>query len=152
MPTLYMLIGVPGSGKSTWISEIQLAYNDSVIGTDFVIDEIAELYDMTYTEAFPLAIKLAEHIMYQELKDAIEGGDNIFWDQTNISKKARAEKLAKIPSNYRKVAVYCKTPDDLDDRLASRPGKTIPPHIIDGMVEMVEKPTLDEGFDEIIEI
>lgn len=152
MPTLYMLIGVPGSGKSTWLETREFNIKDSVVGTDFIIDEIAELYDMTYTEAFPLTIKLAEHIMYQEIEKAVNSSDNIYWDQTNISKKARAEKLAKIPSNYCKVAVYFKTPDDLDERLASRPGKTIPAHIIDSMVEMVEKPTLDEGFDEIIEI
>jgi len=152
MPTLYMMVGVPGSGKTTWVGNRKLTLKDYTVGSDYVIDEIADLYDMTYTEAFPLVIKFAEKVMYQEIERAIEAGDNIYWDQTNISKKSRAEKLAKIPSDYRKVAVYFKVPDDLDKRLASRKDRTVPAHVIDVMVEMIEKPTLDEGFDEIIEI
>ncbi len=152
MPTLYMMVGVPGSGKTTWVADQDLTLKDYTVGSDYVIDELADMYDMTYSEIFPLTIKFAEHVMYKEIERAIEAGDNIYWDQTNISKKSRAEKLAKIPSTYKKVAVFFPIPSDLDERLASREGKTVPPHIIDAMVEMIEEPTLDEGFDEIIRI
>jgi tRNA uridine 5-carbamoylmethylation protein Kti12 len=52
---------------------------------------------------------------------------------------------------YSAIAVVFATPepDELARRLASRPGKTIPPEVIERMIENWEEPTLDEGFKEI---
>jgi tRNA uridine 5-carbamoylmethylation protein Kti12 len=40
-------------------------------------------------------------------------------------------------------------PEELARRLASRPGKTIPPEVIERMIEDWEEPDLSEGFEEI---
>jgi tRNA uridine 5-carbamoylmethylation protein Kti12 len=40
-------------------------------------------------------------------------------------------------------------PEELARRLASRPGKTIPPAVIERMIEDWEEPDLSEGFKEI---
>jgi hypothetical protein len=50
------------------------------------------------------------------------------------------------------VAIAFGVPDDLQDRLASREGKTIPPKIVEGMIRNYKKPTEEEGFDHIITI
>ena len=90
----------------------------------------------------------------QDLRQAITDGADIVWDQTNLVPKSRANKLAQIPKNYRKVAVYFTTPDtkELDRRLANRPGKTIPAHVITSMVSQLQPPTAAEGFDEVITV
>ena len=152
MPTLYMLIGVPGSGKSTWLAGQSLDWtNTRVISTDNVIERKAQEQGKTYSEVFQKEIKGATHQMNRELKQAIKDGANIVWDQTNLTKKGRAGKLAEIPENYRKVAVFFATPDDdeLKRRLASRPGKTIPANVVLAMKSQLERPGKDEGFDEV---
>ena len=47
-------------------------------------------------------------------------------------------------------AATAKAIEEKKKRLASRPGKTIPPHVVDGMIEMMEFPQMDEGFDTIM--
>lgn len=153
MPTLWMMIGVPGSGKSTWIANQNFDWNNTiVISTDVIIDQLAESANKTYSEIFNDVIKSATAEMNTNLKNAITDRLNIIWDQTNVTAKARRSKLSQIPRDYKKIAVFFNTPakDELARRLASRPGKTIPYNIITGMASQLEKPTTDEGFDEII--
>lgn len=153
MPTLYMMVGVPGSGKTTWLNKREeISIEDYIVGSDYIVQEIADLFGLTYNEVFPHVIKFAEHMMYKEIDAAIKNGSDIYWDQTNTTRKSRAEKLKKVPIHYRKVAVYFTVPGDLEARLASRPGKKIPEHVVDSMVCNLEMPMVNEGFDEIIHV
>ena len=151
-PTLWMLVGVPGSGKSTWIAQnfpdLTGCY---VASTDRLIEIYASMRGATYDDVFLENIKYAEKAMLTHVKDAVMYNYDIIWDQTNLTPKSRAKKLSLIPTHYRKISVFFPTPEtgELDRRLASRPGKTIPPYIIDGMIEMIEYPDFDEGFDVI---
>jgi heterogeneous nuclear ribonucleoprotein U len=152
-PILWMLIGVPGSGKSTWVNRHQFRTHThtDVVSTDAIIEGIASMNNKTYNDVFKDNIKFAEKTMYTEVMEAVKNDWDIIWDQTNISKKARAKKLIMIPDHYIKYAVVFPTPEDdvLEQRLASRPGKTIPSYVIDGMIEMFEMPEDSEGFDAI---
>lgn len=154
MPTLYMLIGIPGSGKSTWLAKQAFDWTKTrIISTDNIIERRAQEQGKTYSEVFQKEIKGATHQMNRDLKQAIAAGDDIVWDQTNLTKKSRANKLSEIPDSYRKVAVFFSTPDDaeLKRRLASRPGKTIPANVVLGMRSQLERPSKAEGFDEIVD-
>jgi gluconate kinase len=53
--------------------------------------------------------------------------------------------------DYEHIAVVFKTPDadELAKRLASRPGKNIPDHVMRSMIENFEMPTEKEGFKEV---
>ena len=155
-PTLWMLVGVPGSGKSTWI-DYQLDHRDAqenvtVASTDDYIELVASSQHKTYNEVFKDVIKDAEKVMYQGVRFATENNMDIIWDQTNLTRKSRAKKLIMIPDRYEKIAIVFPTPDEdeLQRRLASRPGKTIPEHILGGMIEMLEYPKKDEGFDSVL--
>lgn len=153
MPTMYMLTGVPASGKSTWLSQQPFDWTRTVvISTDSIIDKRAETQGKTYSEVFQREIKSATAEMNQNLQYAIAAGLDICWDQTNVTAKSRASKLARVPDSYAKVAVFFATPEpaELQRRLASRPGKTIPAHIVQGMASQLEPPTEAEGFDRII--
>ena len=146
MPTMYMLIGVPASGKSTWREKYK---GDAlVISSDDLIEEWAVAQGITYNDAFKDNIKLATKIVNDLAKEAFANGQDVIWDQTNITKKSRASKLAMVPEHYRKTAVFFATPleEEWQRRLNSRPGKSIPAHILDSMVEMLEMPELDEGW------
>jgi predicted kinase len=89
--------------------------------------------------------------MMKVLRQAIEDGKSIIWDQTNLTKKQRREKLKHIPDTYKKTAVYFIV--DLKTALqrnTQRPGKVIPPEVLERMIKEYELPVLEEGFDEII--
>jgi gluconate kinase len=53
--------------------------------------------------------------------------------------------------DYEHIAVVFKTPerDELDARLASRPGKNIPQEVVSSMISTFELPTKEEGYKEV---
>lgn len=153
MKTLYMLVGVPGSGKSTWLATRMFDYNKTVIAsTDNYIEKKAEQEGQTYNTMFKDAIKDATKDMNSKIAIAIKNEFDIVWDQTNTNAASRKKKLAQIPNSYKKIAVVFAHPEKAEHerRLANRPGKVIPRHVISNMIAGFQTPTVDEGFDEII--
>jgi predicted kinase len=92
----------------------------------------------------------AVNLMCQDVIVAREQGKDVIWDQTSVSIKSRKRKFNMLP-NYEHIAVVFKTPEkeELARRLASRPGKNIPEHVMRSMIENFDVPTEDEGFKEI---
>lgn len=150
MPILYMLVGVPGVGKSTWIKQQDWARDEiAVVSTDDIVEQYAEQTDRTYNEVFKEFMPTAVKLMASQVEQARDQGLNIIWDQTSTTKASRAKKLRMLPE-YHAIAVVFLTPDrsELDVRLSGRPGKHIPKNVVDSMIAGFEMPT-EEEFDEI---
>ena len=145
-----MLVGIPTAGKSTFSN--QKKYKDYVrVSSDDILQEVAKERQQSYNTVFKGNIRFAQIAMMKVLRKAIEDGKNIIWDQTNLTRKQRREKLKYIPDHYKKTAVYFVV--DLKTALqrnTQRPGKVIPPEILERMIKEYELPTLEEGFSEII--
>ena len=150
MPKCYQLIGVPGAGKSTWISNQDWADNCVHISTDKFVLAHAISQGKTYSEVFDEYMPTAVELMAAEVIAAREAGRDIIWDQTSTTVKSRTRKFNMLP-DYEHVAVVFETPNriELKRRLDSRPGKEIPDAVIEGMLASFEMPTEEEGFDEI---
>jgi len=146
----YQMVGVPGSGKSTWIANQAWAQECVVVSTDRWIEVFARELNSTYSEVFDLFMPAAVRAMSAEVSRAQQQGRDIIWDQTSVSVASRAKKFASLP-NYEHVAVVFRTPEkeELVRRLAQRPGKTIPDTVLQHMIDLFEEPTEEEGFQEI---
>lgn len=150
MPTCYQLIGVPGSGKSTWASNQEWMKDMAYISTDKFVEEYARSVGKTYSEVFTDYMPTAVNLMVLEVNKAAAKGLDIVWDQTSTTVASRKRKFGMLPF-YKHVAVIFKTPDEgeLTRRLASRPGKSIPDLVVRSMIDGFEMPTEEEGFKEI---
>lgn len=159
MKFFYMLVGVPGSGKSTWLKNkiLDRSPSTAVISSDDIISEIAETIarmtgvPVTYNDVFSDNYKLVEKFMLQNAERIFASDDAnvVVWDQTNVSVLSRKKKLAMVPKDYKKIAVFFETPPDdiLKERLSKREGKTIPNFVMVSMKENLVKPSENEGFD-----
>jgi predicted kinase len=149
MAKLYMLIGVPSSGKSTWIAGQDWAKDCVLVSTDKLIDIEAGRQGKTYNDVFKDYIDAATKLMNEDVREAVAAGKDIIWDQTNTGRRSRAAKLAMAPGYY-KIAVVFATPEEAEwqRRLDGRPGKHIPKAVLKAMSEGLQLPTEDE-FDEI---
>lgn len=153
MPKAYILVGVPGSGKSTWISKAPVDWSNTVVAsTDNYVEREAKRQGKTYSEVFNEVMPDAVKHMANTVIDAVGNKQDIIWDQTSTTKHTRVKKLRMLPVNYETIAVVFSTPDkkELSRRLGSRPGKTIPDEVINNMISKWEEPSEDEGFDKII--
>lgn len=153
MPTVTMLIGLPGCGKSTWRAA-QFS-NAITVSSDDHIELMARLMRKTYNEVFRDFIDDAERICNIQFEYAIACGLDMVIDRTNLSKKARRKWLARIPKNYRVEAIVFADPQEESDvleweaRLNSRIGKTIPSNVLATMRQSFEFPSPLEQFDTI---
>jgi predicted kinase len=152
MAMLTVLVGLPGSGKSSSIPE---DFDGFVYSTDRYIESCAKMNGWTYNQAFQEFIGPATKHMNEQLELAIRQRADVIWDQTNMSDKKRRGILSRFPSSYYKKCI-CRVPpldsqdwNELHRRILSREGKVIPRHIIESMADSYIEPTIDEGFDEI---
>lgn len=154
--TFYLLVGLPGTGKTTWINNFYFnfskKYKIQTISTDNIIESIALQHNLTYNDIFgDITYSFAEKMMYKIANLTFKSNkyDTVIWDQTNLTSGTRMKKLRLVPDDYRKIAVYMSIPENWEERL-NRPGKTIPSHVIDNMKRNMQYPELIEGFDEVI--
>ncbi len=152
MNKLYILVGVPGAGKSTWVKNQKWAKDIPVASTDKFVEDYAKLQGKTYSEVFQEYMPIAVRLMANQALICKANKTDLIWDQTSTTIETRAKKIRMLPEYY-KIAVVFKTPPaaELQKRLASRPGKNIPPDVMEMMIAQLEAepPTLEEGFDEI---
>ena len=150
MPKCYQLIGVPGSGKSTWVKNQIWTLGLTVISTDAYVEAYAEQQGRTYNEVFRDYMPRAVELMAQLAVFAREHGHSVIWDQTSTTVASRRKKFRML-HDYKHIAVVFQTPDldVLKERLASRPGKDVPWEVVQGMIDNWEEPTEEEGFTEI---
>jgi predicted kinase len=148
-----MLIGVPGSGKSTWIKSQHFDWGRTVVAsTDDYVDLEALRQGKTYSEIFQATMPDAVRYMAKTVVDAVKENKDIIWDQTSTTVATRAKKFRMLPPNYEVIGVVFTTPDkaELARRLKTRPGKEIPDHVIRMMRANWQEPAMAEGFDQII--
>ena len=146
----YQLIGVPGAGKSTWIKNQDWAVDIPVVSTDNFVEAYAKEQGKTYSEVFDEYMPIAVKLMANQVEICKANGLDIIWDQTSTSVVSRKRKFNMLP-DYEHIAVVFPTPEkeELDRRLASRPGKMIPAHVMRSMIDGFVMPTEDEGFTQI---
>ena len=151
MPEAIFLVGIPCSGKSTYVNKLRdyEYWKDAVVlSTDNYIEEQAKRLGMTYNEVFQDCIDEATRQLEMSFVRAKDEGKKIIWDQTNLSIKTRKKKLIKVPSIYKRTVVWFQV--DLEEALKrnkTREGKFIPESILKRMYHQFEIPTLEEGFD-----
>lgn len=150
MPKCYQLIGVPGAGKSTWVKDQDWAVDLPVVSTDNFVEAYAKEQGKTYNEVFKDYMPIAVRLMANQALVCQANGLDVIWDQTSTTVSSRKKKFNTLPT-YEHIAVVFKTPDadELSRRLASRPGKNIPEHVMRSMIDGFEMPTEEEGFKEI---
>ncbi len=152
MMNIYILVGPPAAGKSTWI-EKEFQGECFVVSSDKIIEEVAKGENKTYDEVFYYA-KAAESMMWTEFDEAVKTRhDPIVVDRTNMSVKSRRRFFERLRNfhrghGYQIHAVVFPKPEDAEHerRLNSRPGKTIPREVINSMLASFQMPTEAEGF------
>ena len=144
MNKLFVMVGVPGSGKSTRAQELSKEYNAKVFSSDEYREKLfGAATDQSHNqEVFrKLHLDLVRHLAYE--------GSAIL-DATNITVKARKQVLEMVSGvECEKIAVVCAT--DIKycyERNESRE-RVVPKEVIYRYATQYQIPTKHEGFDDV---
>lgn len=155
MSTCYMLIGLPGSGKSTVCQDLLKELPGIIIlSTDEYIENYAKSKGKKYEEVYREVGDDAQKWMNTRIKQLINERKSFIWDQTNVFKSARRKKISMLEQNkYQVIAVALDiSEEELSKRLKGRVdsgGKRVSYKVISEMKLAYELPSYEERFSDI---
>ncbi len=150
-PFVILLVGVPLSGKSTWIRNNHPTTR--VVSRDELVMEVYGSDD--YNAAFKeVDQKEVDRALDLRLKEVNNNKENVIVDMTNMVVSRRTKTLRYFSDDYFKEVIVFPVleTEEYDRRNKERnvnENKWIPPFVISSMLNSYQEPTLDEGFDKI---
>ncbi|WP_371189294.1 ATP-binding protein [Thalassotalea maritima] len=161
--TVYILIGAPGCGKSTYVHSLIKTLGDDfqVISSDNIVEKLAEKHRIRYRQFFELAINNPLRRQHQRLfNQAIKRSkqsSNVIWDLTNLTRTQRDNIKAHYPSAHF-IAVTFKTASDhsylqaINRQRQKQGDKYIPNTVLTEMLKKYQPIASDESYDQIISV
>lgn len=138
-PTMFMLVGISGSGKSY----IANTLNCPIVSSDSIR---LELFGDESVQDNPNKV-FGE--VNRRIKNHLANGSNVTFDATNLSAKRRKAFLAKLPANVNKVAIVVATDLAVVLEQNKERARHVPEDVIMKMYHAFQFPEVSEGFNEI---
>lgn len=147
MADLYLMCGVPGAGKSTFLKNHIKENNTKVISRDKIRFSIVKPDE----EYFSHEDKVLE-IFWKQINEALATGKDTFVDQTSLTPRARKWLLQHVEGyTYANIVWIDESLETCLERNEMRRGTRayVPENVIRRMYNQFIEPSLDEGFDYI---
>ena len=146
MKHLYMLIGIPGAGKSTWME--QKRRSEILISPDVFLED---KYDYEWT---PKRASEAWSEAYYQFGLALQQEHSMIWDATFVTAQDRVAPLQVAKAfGYQVTAVFFDTPLQIClARNRARQRSPVPDDTIKMMRRRLQPPTNKEGYDAVVRI
>ena len=143
MLTLYITVGLPGAGKTSFLKEMK---EPSIV---HVSPDLLRSEEDNPAERLKMAS--------QQLSDTLVEGHNIYYDSANITVRSRAEVIEHAglaPDEYLVVALVFQVDlFSLCERNNNRPPEDqVPISVLSEMFERFEYPVISEGLDQVVDV
>lgn len=144
MANLYLMCGVPGSGKSTFLKKRTKLNNAVIISRDVIRFSIVKPDE----EYFSHEDEVVE-IFWEQINKALSENKDVFVDQTSLTPRSRKWLLQHV-TGY-KYANIIWIDEDLDtclkrNRMRRGTRSYVPEESVRRMFSQFIEPSLDEGF------
>lgn len=148
--TVYVLVGISGAGKSTFIDKFLKTHPDVVVHTS---DALRAVYGTGEGDQTVSGMVFST-IRYNVDRD-LKSGKDVMIDATSLKRADRKIYIKLAIINNAKAVAYVleRDKETIMRNQQSRKdagGRFVPENIIDDMFLKYKRPTTDEGFDQII--
>ena len=143
-PTLILLVGIPGSGKTTYVQKYITEHRSTMhISSDQIRAELwgDESIQGDNNEVFSL--------MQSRAIEALNNGNNVIYDATNITRKDRAYIISQCPKFVKIEAHIIWAPIETCIERDVNRERTVGKEVIDRILKRFQAPYYDEGIDDI---
>jgi len=159
IPDFILIIGIPGSGKSTWISKFNSDNKYTVVSPDQIRKQLTgNVSDQTQNAKVWMIAK-------ERVKSYLGRGKSVIFDSTMTNPQRRREFIKDLPPAHLKAKVFYIDPEVSKERikkdiLAGKDRADVPDDVIDrmqselmGTVKLLDGGVLDvskledEGFE-----
>ena len=146
---LYLMVGVPGSGKSTYVKNI-LKDGDIYISRDKIRYSLLTEEDDYFAKENEVIKTFIDNID-KSLVNKEYCGD-VYADATHLSPKSRAQVLNQLKNKDKVSVIYLDIPLNIIlERNAKRKGRAlVPENVVRRMYNSIILPTKAEGIEELI--
>lgn len=145
IPKIYVMMGLPASGKSTHANKLCEGNKNIVIHSSDKLRK--ELYGDENSQEHNAELFVELH---RRIKKDLLNKKNVIYDATNISKKRRIAFLSELKNvKCEKICVCLMTPYETCLRLNYMRDRVVPEEVIKRMYMNWCPPALNEGFDDI---
>ena len=149
MNNLIVMVGVVGSGKSTFALNYQKNMQDRNDGDTVIISSDAIRKELLGDENDQSNNQLIFHTVHKRIKENLIKR-NVIVDATNISIKNRRGILNTVDKiECKKTAIVMTTPIPFCHKWNSSRERVVPDHVIDMQVKRFQIPFYEEGWDNI---
>ena len=141
-PKFIMLIGVPGSGKSTYAKKISEKYKIKILSSDSIRKELygSEEIQKDNWKVFEKLNKIAIN--------SLNNGESVIYDATNINMKRRIHLLNSLPICEKRCIIFISSLELCIERQNFRDRK-VPNYVIEKQIKSFQVPYFYEGWDYI---
>lgn len=143
MGIVYMMIGVPGSGKSTIANEIGRELGIPVVSSDGVRKEVTGSEEDFSKDAY-----IWGKVIPNKIKNALKEGDVVF-DATNLRVRDRNKFRKIVGLSHEYQAIYVNTPLETCIERQENRDRKVPTERIKEMHKEMVVPTKEEKFSKI---
>lgn len=144
-PRLILLVGIPGSGKTTYAKEyVERESNTIHLSSDGIRKE---LYGDESIQGDPAEVF---SLMQKRAIETLNNGNDVIYDATNVTRKDRASIINICPKFIKIEAHIIWAPIEECIKRDTARDRTVGKAVIDKMLKRFQAPFYDECIDEIV--